>query len=136
MQSSVTATVIELGRNVPKMSQFLWTKNKSRAAVLLAEGRTQQQIADGLGLARRTIGRWLRDSEFAAEVARLSQMINTSSRAAWLRLAMRVVREKTKGEKIDTDKDLLDWLKFAQSETDGIKLGLSALSQRYPPVHN
>jgi len=29
-------------------------------------------------------------------------------------------------EIIETNKDLLDWLKFAQSETDGINLGLAS----------
>lgn len=42
---------------------------------------------------------------------------------------MRVVRQKTRADGvIETDRDVLDWLKFAQSETDGINLGLADVS--------
>ena len=41
-------------------------------------------------------------------------------------MAMRVVRPKVRADgTLETDKDVLDWLKFAQSETTGIKLGFS-----------
>ncbi len=40
---------------------------------------------------------------------------------------MRAVCLKTENG-IETDKDLLDWLKIAQSETDGIKLDLADLA--------
>jgi hypothetical protein len=53
-------------------------------------------------------------------------MIDISSRAERLRLAMRAVRQKVRADgTLETDKDLLDWLKYAQSETTGIKLGFS-----------
>jgi len=39
---------------------------------------------------------------------------------------MRAVRQKVRADgTVETDKDVLDWLKFAQSETTGIKLGFS-----------
>jgi transcriptional regulator with XRE-family HTH domain len=34
------------------------------AAKLLANGRTHQEVADFLGISRRTVLRWLKDSEF------------------------------------------------------------------------
>jgi hypothetical protein len=38
-------------------------------------------------------------------------------------MAMRAVRQKVRPDgTVETDKDVLDWLKFAQSETTGIKL--------------
>jgi hypothetical protein len=50
-------------------------------------------------------------------------MIDISSRAERLRTAMRVVRQKVRPDgTLETDKDVLDWLKYAQSETTGIKL--------------
>jgi hypothetical protein len=53
-------------------------------------------------------------------------MIDISSRAERLRMAMRVVRQKVREDgTLETEKDLLDWLKYAQSETTGIKLGFS-----------
>ena len=104
---------------------FEWTEQRSRAAVALAEGKTQKQAAEEVEAGERTIRDWLANADFAAEVDRLSLMVGIASRAERLRLAMRVVREKTKGEAPATDKDLLEWLKFAQSETDGIKLNLT-----------
>ena len=60
------------------------------------------------------------------EVDRLSCMIDISSRAERLRMAMRAVRQKVRADgTVETDKDVLDWLKFAQSETTGIRLGFS-----------
>ena len=39
-------------------------------------------------------------------------------------MEMRVVRQKVRADGTpETEKDLLDWLKFAQSETTGIKVG-------------
>ena len=37
------------------------------------------------------------------------------------------IRQKVDKELIETEKDLLDWLKFAQAETDGLKLSLTRL---------
>jgi len=107
---------------------FEWTEQRSLAAVGLAEGKTQKQVAEEVEAGERTIRDWLANPDFAAEVDRLSLMVGISSRAERLRLAMRVVREKTKGDAPATDKDLLEWLKFAQSETDGVKLDLNKLA--------
>ena len=38
---------------------------------------------------------------------------------------MRVVRQRVRNDHVETDKDLLDWLKFAQRETEGLKLDLT-----------
>jgi len=108
------------------VAAFDWTEQRSRAAVALAEGKTQKQVAQEVEAGERTIRDWLANPDFAAEVDRLSLMVGIASRAERLRLAMRVVRERTKGEAPETDRDLLEWLKFAQSETDGIKLSLTA----------
>lgn len=110
---------------VAKVSPFTWSENRSKAAIGLAAGHTQQYVADDCGVDRRTIQRWLEHPDFAAEVDRLSVMTDIASRAERLRIAKRVVRQFTKDEKIETVKDILDWLKFAQSETDGIKLDIA-----------
>ena len=53
-------------------------------------------------------------------------MIDISSRAERLRLAMRVVRQRVRADgTLETDRDQLHWLKYAQGETTGIKLGFS-----------
>ena len=108
------------------MSAFQWTAQKSTVALALAEGYTQQEVADQMEITTRTIRRWLADIEFSEEVDRLSLMVGIAGRAERLRITQRVIREKmAQDAALRTEKDLLDWLKFAQSETDGIKLDLA-----------
>ena len=107
-------------------TQFQWTSTRTKAALALAEGQSQQAVAEAIGVCRKTICNWLCVTAFAAEVDRLSCMIDISSRAERLRMAMRAVRQKVRPDgTVETDKDVLDWLKYAQSETTGIKLGFS-----------
>jgi predicted transcriptional regulator len=119
-------------------SAFEWSEERSKAALALAEGCTQQETAKEVGVTDRTIRNWLTEPEFATEVDRLSLMIGIASRAERLRLANRVIRAKIKEGVPETEKDLLDWLKFAQSETDGVRLDLTklaaALSENDAPV--
>jgi hypothetical protein len=117
------------------VAQFQWTQKRQHAALKLAEGKTQNDIVRDLGVARRTLCYWLKDSEFKAEVDRLSCMIFIASRAERMRIAMRAVRARVKGQCVETDKDVLDWLKFAQSETNGIKLELTRLSKPGSEAH-
>ena len=107
-------------------TQFHWSSKRQKAALALAEGQSQQAVAEAIGVCRKTICNWLCVTEFVAEVDRLSCMIDIASRAERLRIAMRVVRQRVCDDgTIETDRDVLDWLKFAQSETTGIKLGFS-----------
>lgn len=110
------------------VSAFEWTEERSRAAMMLAEGRTQAEVSEEVNVTDRTIRNWLNDETFAAEVDRLSLMLGVASRAERLRLANRVIRQKVKDGVAETEKDLLDWVKFAQSETDGVKLDLTKLA--------
>lgn len=114
--------------DVGKVSVFRWNSRREKAAMILAEGYTQGETANQIGCNKRTIERWCANVEFRAEVDRLSLMVGIASRAERLRLAMKVIRQKISRENaLQTEKDLLDWLKFAQSETDGAKLDLTAV---------
>lgn len=95
---------------------------------MLAEGYTHKQVAAEVKKSDRTIRLWLAEVEFSAEVDRLTLMVGIASKAERLRLAKRVIRQADHGGLIITDRDLLDWLKYAQSETDGIKLDLASLA--------
>src|SRR5688572_10081550 len=104
-------------------TQFHWSSKRHKAALSLAGGQSQQAVAEVIGVCRKTICNWLCVTAFAAEVDRLSCMIDVSSRAERLRMAMRAVRQKVRADgTVETDKDVLDWLKYVQSETTGIKL--------------
>lgn len=105
------------------MTDFQWTKNKELAAFALAEGQTRKEAAVTANISESTIYRLLTVPEFSAEVDRLSLMIDIASKAERLRLARRVVRQKLDQEVL-SDKDLLDWLKFAREEVEGIRLDI------------
>lgn len=106
----------------PEMAGFQWTAKKHAVALGLAEGHTQQQVAAQQGVGERSIRRWLAVEEFRAEVDRLSQMMGIAAKAERMRIIKSQVREKMEQ---GSQRDLLDWLKFAQSETDGLRLGLA-----------
>jgi transcriptional regulator with XRE-family HTH domain len=110
------------------MSDFRWTKTTSAAAIALADGETQRAVAKALDISEKTVSRWMHEPTFGAEVDRLTLMMGIASRAERLRIAKRLIRQRVQDEHVESDKDLLDWLKFAQSETDGIKLDLATLA--------
>lgn len=112
-----------LAENVRKVSGFRWTRKRQQAVVALAKGYTQDEVAQQVGISDRTIRRWKRHPEFAAEINRLSLMVDIAGRGERIRIAMRVARNLG----YDSNRDLLDWLKFVQSETDGVKLDLTSL---------
>jgi len=118
-----------------KISGFEWNKKRELAAFSLATGETQKEAAEKAGVTERTIYNWLVYPEFSAEVDRLSLMIDIASKAERLRLARRVVRQKLDQEVL-SDKDLLDWLKFAREEVEGIRLDIdiTAILQNAAPM--
>ncbi len=114
-----------MAQDVLNKSPFEWTPQRSQAAVLLAQGFTINETAKEIGVNEKTIDRWKEDIEFSVEVDRLTLMLDVAGRAERLRIAKRQVRRLLR-KKNPSRKDLLDWLKYAQSETDGIKLNLTA----------
>jgi predicted transcriptional regulator len=116
----------------PLVSTFKWNEMRSLAAVELAQGRTQREVAEELGVGERTIRTWMQHPEFAAEVDRLTLMVGIASRAERLRIAMRVARQNVNEDgTIHTRRDILDWLKYAQSETDAIRLELEKIAAAF-----
>jgi transposase-like protein len=108
-----------------KPPNITWSEEQCKAAEMLAEGHTIKETAKAVGVDSRTIDRWKTNDMFSQEVDRLSLMLGIAQKAERLRIAKRVVRQRTRGTTIRTKRDLLDWLKYAQSETDGIKLDLT-----------
>ena len=106
---------------------FEWSPKRKQAAMLLAQGYTIAHTAAEVKVQVSTIGKWRRKIEFLQEIDRLSLMVDVAGRAERARIAMRAIRQKTKGEVVDTREDLLSWLKYIQSETQGAKLDLTAL---------
>jgi hypothetical protein len=107
------------------ITRFEWTQKRTAAAIALAKGHARERVARDVGATRKTLYNWLCVPEFSAEVDRLTLMVDVAAKAARMRIASRVIRSKVKAGIPETSKDLLDWLKFAQSETQGVKLGLT-----------
>ena len=103
---------------------MVWTKQNNEIALLLAQGYTETEVSKRVGVNRSTVSRRKNDPEFMMEVDKLALMVGVASRAERLKIVNTVLRQKIQDEIAKTDKDLLDWLKYAQSETDGIKLNL------------
>jgi hypothetical protein len=105
------------------MAAFQWTTKAQTAAFALADGYTREEAAVMAGIGERTLYRWLALPEFSEEVDRLVFLTGIARKTERLKIAKRIARNL--GD--TTEKDLLDWLKFAQSETDGAKLDLTGL---------
>jgi transposase-like protein len=99
---------------------FKWTPARKAAAFALADGKTQAQAAEEAGIDDRTIRRWLQEPIFSEEVDNLTLAIGLATRAERLRIVKRAVAQRLKDDgSVETKADVLDWLKFAQSETTG-----------------
>ena len=108
------------------MAEFEWTKKKQNVAIFLADGFPVVEVSEKTGVSERTIYRWKNDIEFQSEVDRLSLMVGIANKGERLRLAKKIIRGLEKKQH-PTQKDLLEWVKYAQSETDGIKLDIASL---------
>lgn len=106
-------------------SGFKWTKKKSKVAIDLSLGFTIEETAERNDITERSIYIWKTKVAFSAEVDRLSLMTDIAGRAERLRIAKKMIRKLGYNSK----KDILEWLKYAQGETDGIKLDLAAIAE-------
>lgn len=109
-------------KNFPKTSL---NERKEKAVFLLAMGHTIDEAAKEIGVSEKTIDNWKREPEFLARLDEVSLTVGVALKAERLRMANRIARKLASNRK-PTTKDLLDWLKFAQSETDGSKVHVNA----------
>lgn len=117
-----------VGKMNTKNKQIIWNKKTSKAALMIAQGHTIKEVAEALNLSDRTIERFKEIEEFSEEVTRLSYMVGVANRAYRLQLINKVIKQKTSDNgTLNTEKDLLEWMKLAQSETDGAKIDLTKL---------
>ena len=86
----------------------------------LADGKPYHEAAAESGVNKATVVRWMKVAEFAEEVDRLTLMTGIALKAERLRVAKRMIRNAKWSKR-----DVLDWLKYAQGETDGLKLDLT-----------
>jgi hypothetical protein len=114
---------------------FKWTETRTLAAIALADGQTQRAVAEALDINEKTVSRWMQHPDFSAEVDKLTFMVGLGSRAARVRLVKRIIAQRVKDdEDVQSDKDILDWLKYLQSETQGVRLDLAAFLAASAPM--
>lgn len=106
-----------------------WEHGAGEIALLLAQGYMLKEVARMMDISEQTIHNLKKHPDFLDEVDRLTLMTDIATKAHRLRLAKAAIRkfvEERDGEiVIKTKADLLEWLKYAQSETDGVRLDLS-----------
>lgn len=118
--------------------RILWNHGADQIALLLAEGYLAKDVARMMDISDQTISNLRKHPEFLDEVDRLTLMTGIATKAHRLRLAKAAIRkfvEERDGEiVIKTKADLLEWLKYAQSETDGVRLDLSQFFAAIAPA--
>lgn len=106
--------------NTTILQPFKWNEKRQRAARGLADGKTQRAVAEECGIDRTTLYRWLEHPDFSSAVDELTLVTGISLRAERIRIIKRVIRQFVKEDTaIRTNKDLLEWIKQAQTETSG-----------------
>lgn len=107
-----------------KPAPFKWDEVTNEACRLLAIGKTQEYVAVQISVPRGTIAHWAVHPEFRNEMNRLTLITGLALRSERIRLAMQIIDKKIAGS---SKKDVLDWIKFLQSETDGARIDVTAL---------
>lgn len=106
--------------------RFIWNDLRSEVATMLAQGYEKTYIAEQVGISRITIYTWLKYPEFEEEVDRLSLMLGAASKAYRLRLINKAIRqfEEENGKLELNGSTLLDYLKEARMQAEGVRLGI------------
>lgn len=112
---------------LPTYEKWRWDEQKSIAARAMGEGYTQKEAAEAAGVHPKTVNNWwLKSPEFAAEVDRCSMMFDVASKAHRNRLLMKAIRQfvREDGNLRTGDDTLLDYIKEARLNTDGVKVDI------------
>ena len=100
------------------MSGFNPSQNQEKAIISLGGGDKPEKAADIAGVSERTIYRWLENPEFKAMVDEITVKSELATVGGRLRVAYRVAQGRMLNSIPKSDKDLLDWLKYIQTEME------------------
>jgi hypothetical protein len=124
-------------KSYTNFTPFRWNRKRDFIAEMLAAGYTIRETAEAAGVSISTVNKYKARPDFEDEVDRLTLMVDLASRADRVRVAKRIIRERLQAVEarnkeiaegksvkplLSSDKDILDWLKYIQSETDGVRL--------------
>lgn len=99
-------------KKVTNSNVFRWTGPRTKAANLISEGiKNYEEIAEEVGVHRKTLWEWRQHPIFQAEVRRLTFENEKATKEGLLRLAYKAIEEKI-GNLKDDKNTALDWAKF------------------------
>lgn len=99
-------------RKVTKGNIFVWTGKRKKAALLISVGtKDYEDIANEVGVHRKTFWEWRQHPIFQAEVSRLILANEKATREGLLRIAYKAIEEKIESM-ADDRSTVLDWAKF------------------------
>jgi len=99
-------------KNVTQSNVFLWTAKRKKASLLISEGtKNYEEIAEEVGVHRKTFWEWRQHPIFQAEVSRLTLANEKATREGLLRLAYKAIEKKI-GSVADDRSTVLEWTKF------------------------
>ncbi len=110
---------VQKNKKKPKTSKkgtnsnvFLWTGQRKKAALLISEGtKNYEEIAEEVGVHRKTFWEWRQHPIFQAEVNRLILSNEKATREGLLRIAYKAIEKKI-GSVADDRSTVLEWSKF------------------------
>lgn len=115
-------------KSATKSNVFVWTGPRKKAALLISEGiKNYEEIAEEVGVHRKTFWVWRQHPIFQAEVSRLTLSNEKATREGLLRLAYKAIEKKI-GSIADDKSTVLEWSKFIADLQGHVKkqVGLDA----------
>lgn len=115
-------------KKVTNSNVFVWTGPRKKAALLISEGtKNYEDIAEDVGVHRKTFWEWRQHPIFQAEVSRLTLANEKATKEGLLRLAYKAIEEKM-GNIADDRSTVLEWSKFIADLQGHVKkqVGLDA----------
>ena len=115
-------------KNVTNSNVFIWTGPRTKAANLISEViKNYEEIAEEVGVHRKTFWVWRQHPIFQAEVSRLTLANEKATKEGLVRLAYKAIEEKM-GNIADDRSTVLEWSKFIADLQGHVKkqVGLDA----------
>lgn len=114
-----------------RIKEWVWTEERAKACCMLAEGKSIAGVAKEIGCSTDTIDNWRGAPEFASEVDRLTLMTGIALPAHRMRIIKAAIDQRIAEDgTVLSKKDILEWMKLANEEMEGVRTTLLAALHR------
>ena len=114
-----------------RIKEWVWNEDRAKACCMLAEGKSITLVAKEIGCSADTIDAWRGAPEFAAEVDRLTLMTGIALPAHRMRIIKAAIDQRIAEDgTVLSKKDILEWMKLANEEMEGVRTTLLAALHR------